>query len=362
MKKILKKTSDINLAITLYVAFGVISLIPLILAALVAGRLATNVWIYILINCALAVPIPYFALKFAAKHLNNNYIVTNKHNVIRPVIKAFILLNGLFLAIQHALVSGITAADLVSVFTIIWGAFVLYKFAPRLIRELTPEEIAALPPPAKEPPLLRVASRMAALTTLGYFFLLILPLLALILLGDRFGKLTWLMLAAYMAVMLLLFKKARFITNRWVEQPENKTKKGFSFILWQIYFVIFAYLVLSGLVTDLPSITKWNIGNWVGNIDGILLGIGTFAFVFKKRLFKQSVWKFIFGAIGTVWVLDLLPFFGVKQLGFLNNSPDAIDTTLVISILLCVPATAAIYMLSFNLGQFEKTSQSKVNH
>jgi F0F1-type ATP synthase assembly protein I len=205
-----KSASNTNIAVTLYVTTNLLAALPLFFASLIAERIGAVGLSYILINCLLVLPTPYFALKYAASHVNSKYIITDKKKVISSVIKYLLVLNGLFLIGSYFYTGYLSLSMVVGAFIVLLEAIVISKYAPEFIHESSPDEIAASSSLLEEPHIGKSVARTAWITILGFIFLLVTPFAILIMYSEQLGSMIWLVLAAYFTLTVFLFRKFFF--------------------------------------------------------------------------------------------------------------------------------------------------------
>lgn len=131
---------------------------------------------------------------------------------------------------------------------------------------------------------------------------------------------------------------------------------------WKIYFWIFAILSILGLFTYLQFI-PWNLGSWFEVITSLLAVLGSFAYIYQKKIFSPMFWKLFFWLVIINWVLALVyelttlkTMFELPQL--LQSQHEISPVGIVFGIILASPAIYAVYQL----GQgktFGKTSKKK---
>jgi hypothetical protein len=207
----IKKTaSDNTIAFTLYLTFNLISFVPLFFVTLLAGTVTKNPFLFILINSLLAIPVAFFALKYAIKSINKQYVITNKKRIVSFVLRYLVILNGLVILLNCFSVGYLSVSMAAGVFLVITAAVVIYKFAFNQLQESTPEEIATLPVFKKESSVLRQIGWAVLLSILGFIFLLIVPLVGFVFLNGKVGQIVWLALVCYLAITIFLFKKIFF--------------------------------------------------------------------------------------------------------------------------------------------------------
>lgn len=119
---------------------------------------------------------------------------------------------------------------------------------------------------------------------------------------------------------------------------------------WKIYFWILLALSVIGSVGALDKISFFNLAEWRGIIENILVIIGVYSFVFKKNIIASKHWSLIFWYLVIAWSLDVIHSFGISfgqlDIIFKMTVIDGGFLTVVSSILLTIPGLYAIYKLS----------------
>ncbi len=138
-------------------------------------------------------------------------------------------------------------------------------------------------------------------------------------------------------------------------------------MFWKIYAVIYLLMILIGTLVLIPMIGpwmwmwagapegmvlpigSWNLASWMGVIEGILLAIGVFVFVYKKNFLNKEAWKFIFIVILLGWITDIIIYTTNLQLPsfFKVNAFEYGVGEFLFSIIISIPALVAIYKMGF---------------
>ncbi len=126
---------------------------------------------------------------------------------------------------------------------------------------------------------------------------------------------------------------------------------------WKIYFWIILILTVIGFIGSVPLLTSLTFADWRGVAESVLIVIGAYAYVFKKEVFRNQVWKILFWYLIIFWSLDLLyHLFLGQSLDFLQvlfkNSSEVTssiggDFGVLASVVLGLPAVYAIYKLAY---------------
>lgn len=125
---------------------------------------------------------------------------------------------------------------------------------------------------------------------------------------------------------------------------------------WKIYFwiiTIISIIGLFGLLGHSPLI----FGDLIGFVLNVLMLIGVYAYVFKKKIFSASIWKIIFWLnviLFVIAIVDLyfLPGFTKQYLSFLESkvSSAASSGAIVFTLVLTLPTLYAMYKLGYEKG------------
>lgn len=120
-------------------------------------------------------------------------------------------------------------------------------------------------------------------------------------------------------------------------------------MFWRIYALIYVVMSATALLFLIPAIGSWNFATWEGVTESVILSIGVFTFAYKKQLFNQAAWKFIFIAISLIWILDIIFYVtNIQFLSFLKmNAYEASMGDVLFSIIVSIPALVAIYKIGF---------------
>lgn len=196
-----KLASNTKTAVTLFVTFNIFSFVPLFVASLIASVLVSDAWVYIFINCLLVLPIPYYALKWAAKSVHHSYIIRESEKVISSVKKYLLIINSVFIIGNFLYVGYITASMIVGAFTIGWAYFVIHKYGLSLVINSPENEVASS---AEDNVSVGRSIGKAALFAVAVFTMfLLVPFMGLIIYGDMLGdKLGYVAIAYFVAVFV----------------------------------------------------------------------------------------------------------------------------------------------------------------
>jgi len=124
-------------------------------------------------------------------------------------------------------------------------------------------------------------------------------------------------------------------------------------MLWKIYFYVYSFLSLAGLLYLLPQLPTFNLSSLETVIETIFLILGLYAFIYnKKNLLSHNVWKGIFYSILTIWIVQLIVYanaipFITPYLAFLKTSFVQSYSEVALSVIISIPALFAIYKLGF---------------
>ena len=100
----------------------------------------------------------------------------------------------------------------------------------------------------------------------------------------------------------------------------------FNFV-WKIYFYLYTILGIVGIVAIAPSLHLMNLISWVGLIESLILILGLYCYIYKKKNFlKHETWRIIFVLISFEWAVQLIYYFRIipfldPLLGYVENSP-----------------------------------------
>lgn len=197
-----KLASNTKTAVILFVTFNIFSFVPLFIVSLISSVLASDIWIYILINSILVMPIPYYSLKWAAKSVSRSYVIKENEIVVSLVNKYLIVINSIFFAGNYLFVGYVTASMIVGVFTIGWAYFVIQKYGLSFVPNSPENEVSS-----SFEDNVSIGSSMgkAALFGIAIFAIFFLvPLMGLIMYGDSLGDMLGYVAILYFTIMLIV--------------------------------------------------------------------------------------------------------------------------------------------------------------
>ncbi|MDO8639664.1 MAG: hypothetical protein Q7R53_01945 [bacterium] len=125
------------------------------------------------------------------------------------------------------------------------------------------------------------------------------------------------------------------------------------YMWWKIYFWIFAVINLIGIFGLLQFTPLNKPGDMLGIFLSIVLFLGIYAFVFKKKIFSQKIWKVAFvivivALIESILEIYILPKdFSKKYLSVFEMSISTSAGAGIFTWLISIPAVYAIYQLAY---------------
>lgn len=120
--------------------------------------------------------------------------------------------------------------------------------------------------------------------------------------------------------------------------------------MWKLYFWIYGILTIIGLLVMIPMISSLNFVSYLGIVEGILLILATYEFIYKKVLLAPNIWRVIFFILIAWWTLQILvALLNITSLNFLltnvSGSTDGLRVG-IFSIIFSIPAMIAMYRIS----------------
>lgn len=121
---------------------------------------------------------------------------------------------------------------------------------------------------------------------------------------------------------------------------------------WKIYFWVYTVFMVLGVIGILLWISKLTVSDWISFVLGILLYIGLYAFVFRKKVFETNWLVAIFWSNALLIALAVLDWFVLNRqieqaIPFLQSGIPVSETDMLIGILISLPALYAVYLLSY---------------
>jgi len=122
---------------------------------------------------------------------------------------------------------------------------------------------------------------------------------------------------------------------------------------WKVYFWIMLVLSVIGLVFVYGSMQTWGLASLIEIVGSIILLLGLFAYVYKKKILKPSFWNIFFWLMvfNTVFAI-MWAFTPIKTVlpepSWFSSQVTTTGVELLLGIVLYIPNYYAIYCLSKN--------------
>jgi hypothetical protein len=206
-----KKASTSSLAWMLYLTFNIITNALLFVGFFVIGFLTNYALGFGVFEPLIALPASYFGLKYASNYLNKHYVITEKDRIIALVLRAMIIVSVVFVIVQLLITGYLSAGVVQSAIIAVMVIGVFRKFAPAMLQESSPEEMAS-PEVVEERHVLKRILKTVVVTALGSIFLLVVPFIAYIAVAENFSAIAGAIFLAYFIVVIYLLY---LLINKW---------------------------------------------------------------------------------------------------------------------------------------------------
>ncbi len=101
-----------------------------------------------------------------------------------------------------------------------------------------------------------------------------------------------------------------------------------------------------GIIALIPALSSLNFASYEGLIEGIVLTIATYSYVYNKKIFPTIAWKCIFVYLLILWALQILvKIVPIDFLSFIETNIYNGLGPIIFSIVLSIPAIIAMYRL-----------------
>jgi hypothetical protein len=127
---------------------------------------------------------------------------------------------------------------------------------------------------------------------------------------------------------------------------------------WKIYFwyLSASLIIMAIFIPFLPTLSSFTFADWRGIVESVIVAIGAYAYIFRRKIFLSQVWRIVFWCITIFWILDFLYlFFGefLKFLHFFLQNSFTVQVIsggkvgVIMSIIFGLPGLYAIYKLAY---------------
>jgi len=204
-----KLSSNWDIALVYYITSNLITFVPLVIIALLIGRVVTQLWQYIVLYMALSAPVMVGSLKYSAHNVNKNYVITEK----RPVLQLTMIYLWVF-NISSALIlllyTGYISPQILVMFLVTTEIAVIYLiFNPKFIQETPIEERKTV---TAQFSIIKTIVKTAVLMISGIILLLFVPVVmyAWLSITELSSKIIWGIIGIYLTVVIFLAYKFIF--------------------------------------------------------------------------------------------------------------------------------------------------------
>jgi len=122
---------------------------------------------------------------------------------------------------------------------------------------------------------------------------------------------------------------------------------------WKVYFWIILVMSVLGLVFGYGRMQTWPLASWIEIVGSIILLLGLYAYVYKKKILKPSFWNIFFWLMifSTVFAI-MWAFTPIKTVlplpGWFSSKVITAGVELLLGVVISIPNYYAIYRLSKN--------------
>ena len=122
---------------------------------------------------------------------------------------------------------------------------------------------------------------------------------------------------------------------------------------WKVYFWIILVMSVLGLVFGYGRMQTWPLASWIEIVGSIILLLGLYAYVYKKKILKPSFWNIFFWFLIFSTVFDIMwAFTPIKTVlplpGWFSSKVITAGVELLLGVVISIPNYYAIYRLSKN--------------
>ncbi|OGC56088.1 hypothetical protein A3H26_01555 [candidate division WWE3 bacterium RIFCSPLOWO2_12_FULL_36_10] len=122
---------------------------------------------------------------------------------------------------------------------------------------------------------------------------------------------------------------------------------------WKVYFWIILVMSVLGLVFAYGRMQTWSLASWIEIVGSIILLLGLYAYVYKKKILKPSFWNIFFWFLIFSTVFDIMwAFTPIKTVlplpSWLSSEVITNGVELLLGVAISIPNYYAIYRLSKN--------------
>ena len=122
---------------------------------------------------------------------------------------------------------------------------------------------------------------------------------------------------------------------------------------WKVYFWIILVMSVLGLVFAYGRMQTWSLASWIEIVGSIILLLGLYAYVYKKKILKPSFWNIFFWFLIFSTVFDIMwAFTPIKTVlplpSWLSSEVITNGVEFLLGVAISIPNYYAIYRLSKN--------------
>lgn len=132
-------------------------------------------------------------------------------------------------------------------------------------------------------------------------------------------------------------------------------------LLWKIYFGIMVFLTVFSGYFQLSITQNYNIFDLINLVANIVLLVGTYSYIFKKKITEVKKWKWIFKGLVVLIAINLLhqimPSSYLGDFSLLNGSLLTNIFVYLLILVFYIPLYYAVYKLGFEIKNLKKKSK-----
>ena len=120
---------------------------------------------------------------------------------------------------------------------------------------------------------------------------------------------------------------------------------------WKIYFWIYTVIMVLGIIGLFSVLSSFAFVDIVSYILNIVLYVGLYGYVFKKRILEPKWWSIVFWINAVGWTLSIVDWFLLNRqlenaLPFLKSGLSLSSGDLLFAVLSSLPALYAVRLLA----------------
>lgn len=121
---------------------------------------------------------------------------------------------------------------------------------------------------------------------------------------------------------------------------------------WKVYFWTILVLAIMGTLFGYGTKTMWTLGDWLDIGVSVLSLCGLYSFVYKKKMFEQKVWLYIFWVSTVMLAFYLVYFFTPLHQTlmipeFIKSSSYTSGQLVLVDLIISAPTIYALYFLAY---------------